>query len=106
MDCKDFERLIPDFISDRLKYQDLKSFCEHMEYCEDCKEELVIQFLVTEGIQRLEGGNAFDLQGELKERLKEALVKVRRHTFFLRIGLALEVAAVGVLIGCILWVLV
>ena len=31
-----------------------------MQECPGCKEELVIQFLVTEGMQRLEDGDAFD----------------------------------------------
>ena len=35
-----------------------------MQECPGCKEELVIQFLVTEGMQRLEDGDAFDLQRE------------------------------------------
>lgn len=29
-----------------------------MQECPGCKEELVIQFLVTEGMQRLEDGDA------------------------------------------------
>ena len=105
MDCKDFERLIPDFISDKLDYQTLKNFSEHMEYCENCKEELVIQFLVTEGIQRLEDGNVFDLQGELNKRLEETDRKIMRYSLFLRVGLALEIAAVGLLATSILWIL-
>lgn len=105
MDCKEFERLIPDFISDKLDYQTLKMFCRHMEHCGDCREELVIQFLVTEGIQRLEDGRAFDLQRELDQRLEGARKKVRLHTLFMRAGLVLEVAAAVLLAGCIIWIL-
>ena len=65
MDCKEFERRIPDFIDKKLDYPSLKQFSEHMEQCENCKEDLVIQFLVTEGIQSLEDCCAFDLQKEL-----------------------------------------
>ena len=105
MDCKDFEKLISDFISDKLEYQDMKAFCRHMDDCDDCREELVIQFLVKEGIQRLEDGRAFALQKELDMRLDEARKKIRFHDTFMHVGLALEVGAVAVLAGCIIWIL-
>ena len=105
MDCKEFERLIPNYIDDKLDHQSLNLFSEHMEHCENCKEELVIQFLVTEGIQRLEDGNVFDLQGELNERLEETRKRVMWNRLFMRVGLGLEVAALGLLAASILWIL-
>lgn len=105
MDCKEFEKSIPGFIADRLKYKALKKFCRHMEYCEDCREELNIQFLVTESLQRLEDGRGFDLQQELDQRLEESRRRIQIQDIFMRIGLLLEVAAVGLLAGCILWIL-
>ena len=105
MECKEFERLIPDFIEDKLDYPTLKQFCEHMNVCAECKEELVIQFLVTEGIQRLEDGNAFDLQKELNTRMEDARKKIRVNSTFLRLGLIMEIAAVCLLAGIVLWIL-
>lgn len=105
MDCKEFERLIPDYIEKKLDYLSLKRFSEHMERCPDCKEELVIQFLVTKGIERLEDGNVFDLQGELNQRLEEARRKIRLYGRFSRIGLFLEVIAVGVCLGIVAYLL-
>lgn len=105
MDCKEFEKRIPDFIARKLDYPALKRFCGHMEKCENCKEELVIQFLVTEGIQRLEEGSAFDLQSELGQRLGEARRKLRFNSRVLHFGIALEILAVAMLIGIVIWVL-
>lgn len=105
MDCKEFERLIPDFISDNLEYKNLKRFNKHMEHCENCREELTIQFLVTEGMHRLEDGRAFDLQKELSRQLEVTKKRVRLHDTFMRIGLVLEIAAVCLLAGCIIWIL-
>ena len=105
MNCKEFERLIPDFVSDKLDNQDLKRFIRHMDRCEDCREELTIQFLVTEGMQRLEDGMAFDLQRELQQRLEEAKKHVRHRDIFLRVGLVMEIAAVGLLACCVIWIL-
>ena len=106
MECKEFERLIPDFIEDKLDYPTLKQFYEHMNVCAECKEELVIQFLVTEGIQRLEDGNAFDLQKELNTRMEDARKKIRVNSTFLRLGLIMEIAAVCLLAGIVLWILI
>ena len=106
MECKEFERLIPLFIEDSLDYTTLKRFCEHMNGCADCKEELVIQFLVTEGIQRLEDGSAFDLQKELNTRMEEAKKKIRVNSGFMRLGLVMEIAAVCLLAGIVLWILI
>lgn len=105
MDCKEFKRLISDYISDQLDYHTLKQFCSHMDRCEDCREELVIQFLVTEGIQRLEDGRAFDLQRELDQRLEESKKKIKVHDMFMRAGIVLEAISAGVLAGFILWIL-
>lgn len=105
MDCKEFEKWIPDYISDKLNYRTLKDFCRHMDYCEDCREELNIQFLVRESLQHLEDGKAFDLQRELTWRLEQSRKSVRLQDAFMRIGIILEVVAVGLLAGCILWIL-
>ena len=105
MDCKEFEKLIPGFVDNKLDYSSLKRFREHMEQCENCKEELVIQFLVTEGIQRLEDGGAFDLQKELDQRLEDAKRKLKVHDRFMKLGIAMEIIAVALLAGIIIWIL-
>ncbi len=105
MDCKEVERLIPEFISDKLDYKNLERFIGHIESCEDCMEELSIQFLVTEGMLRLEDGGAFDLQKELRQRIETAKKQTKVHHTFMRVGLVLEILAAGLLAGCILWIL-
>ena len=105
MDCKEFEKLIPDFIARKLDYPTLKRFSEHMESCGECKEELTIQFLVTEGIHRLEDGNAFDLQAELELRLSEARQEIRSHSNMMSFGTALELIAAGMLLGIAIWII-
>lgn len=105
IDCKKFEKLIPAFIARNMDYPTLKSFIGHMEQCADCREELVIQFLVSEGIQRLEDGNAFDLQAELNQRLEEAEQKIRFHGGFMSLGLGMEILAVCFLAALVIWIL-
>ena len=105
MDCKEFEKLIPEFIAQRLDFFTMERFSRHMEECPGCSEELEIQFLVAEGMQRLEEGDAFDLQGELEVQLEEAQRRVRFHTRFMKLGVVLEILAVLVLAAGVIWIL-
>ncbi|MCI9663039.1 MAG: hypothetical protein HFI46_04055 [Lachnospiraceae bacterium] len=82
MTCKEIEKIIPSFLNDDLDTDDLREFMDHIVNCEECMEELSIQFLVLEGMARLESGNVFDLQNELKHRMEEA-----QHILKLREGL-------------------
>ncbi len=79
MTCKEVEKMIPLFLEDDLDIDDLRNFMEHMDKCEECREELTIQFLVLEGMARLEDGNVFDLQNELKFRMEDAGHALKRR---------------------------
>ena len=105
MECKEFEKLIPGFITKKLDYPTLKRFYEHVQQCGECREELDIQFLVQEGMQRLEEGNAFYLQAELGQRMEEAGKSIRFHSAFLYLGILMEIVAVGLLAGIVIWIL-
>lgn len=106
MDCKEFERLIPGFIEEKLDFSTMKRFIDHMEQCGSCKEELDIQLLVAEGVQRLEDGRAFDLQKELNRRLAEAKRRIRVSANMIRLGIAMEIAAACILAGVLISVMV
>lgn len=67
--CKQTEKLIPLFIRDELDNRTEKQFLAHVDNCNSCLEELSIQFLVTTGMQRLENGDTFDLNRELKMKM-------------------------------------
>ena len=92
MECIEFEKRIPDFIKRKLDYVTLKAFAEHVEKCPKCKEELTIQFLIDEGLVRLEEGNAFDLNYELRVRMAEARKKIRRHDRVISAGVVAQYA--------------
>lgn len=99
MDCKKFEGLVPDFVDKKLDYATTKLFLEHINNCTQCKEELNIQFLVNEGLVRLEEGEAFDLQKEMRELLGSARKKVRVHERFLKHGRIAEVIVLLILLA-------
>lgn len=105
MECKEFEKMIPNFLSGKLNFILLKQFDEHRKQCSCCQEELEIQFLVAEGIQHLEEGDAFDLQKELEYQLKDAQKKVHINMRFLKIGVILECLAGIAILSVIVWIL-
>ncbi len=89
MNCKEVEKMIPLFIEDKLDTEDLRDFLEHIHNCKECEEELSIQFLVSEGLSRLETGNVFDLQSELRIQMDDAhsSLKFRENMQWLLYGL-------------------
>lgn len=106
MDCKEFEKWIPVFLSRKMDFLTMEKFARHMEECPGCSEELEIQFLVVEGMVRLEEGDAFDLQRELKSQLGDARRKVKFHRAFLRLGVVLEILAVLAILAAVVLILI
>ncbi len=104
MECKEFEKRIPDFIGRRLDYVGLKNFMSHMDSCSQCKEELTIQFLMEEGLVRLEEGSAFDLKYELRVRMEEAIKKIGRHDRYVRVGTVFEYIIMLGIVGVIVMI--
>ena len=47
MDCKEIQKMIPRFIQEDLENREIQAFVEHISQCEECREELDIQYLVT-----------------------------------------------------------
>lgn len=72
MDCKTFVKLIPQFIKDDLENEDLRQFLDHVNECEECKEELTIEIMVKEGLNSLESGSLFDVKKEYETKIENA----------------------------------
>ena len=69
LNCKQTEKLISQFIGDDMDDRTKWQFLDHVDSCPSCKEELSIQFLVTRGMERLENGDTFDLNRELRMKI-------------------------------------
>lgn len=98
MNCKEAEKKIPSFLQDDLDGGKLDEFMEHVENCPECKEELSIQLLVTEGLEQLEEGNNFNLQEELLMKLEDAEHRIGVHRMLWYILLCLEAAVAAAII--------
>lgn len=106
MECKEAEKLIRKFIDDELDYKETVQFLEHIKECENCKEELTIQFLVSEGMANLEEGVAFDLQHELDNRMNAMEKRIARHENLRYLSYVTEFFAIVLLIIFLLMVFV
>lgn len=84
-----------------MDYGTMDEFGKHMENCPECKEELSIRFLVTEGMKHLEDGGEFNLQKELDRRLDENSRNLQRHSAMIASGRYL-VTTLFVFIGMML----
>lgn len=103
MDCKDEEKMIPVFLQDELDIKVLNQFIKHIDECPECMEELSIQFLVAEGLERLEAGNNFNLQKALTTRLADARYQIKVRQVLLHTLICLEAAvAAEILIALII----
>lgn len=102
IECKQMEKLIPQFLDDDLDNQDLADFLDHIDNCPECKEELTIQFLVRVGMQRLEDGNTFNLVRELERELADARKKMHRRKTLVLISYVLEISVAALFALCIL----
>ena len=105
MTCKEFEKLIPDYVAKKMDYLTLKEFYAHMQACPECKEELTINFLVTDGLQKLEEGDAYDLNEEWSGRVDETKKRLRLNESIIRIGFWVEVVMIGIIVGVAAWLL-
>ena len=55
MVCKDFQKLIHDFIYDRIDYSDeLEEFINHANECSECMEELELYYSIHRGFDDVE----------------------------------------------------
>ena len=51
MECKNFQKLINDFILEQIEYsEDLKEFLNHAKTCKNCGEELELYYTIRRGL--------------------------------------------------------
>ncbi|MCM1173823.1 MAG: zf-HC2 domain-containing protein [Blautia sp.] len=102
MDCKEEEKMIPVFLQDELDIKTLKQFIEHLDGCPECTEELSIQFLVAEGLERLEAGNNFNLQKALAARLLDARNQIKARQILQQTLICMEAAVAAAILIALL----
>lgn len=98
VNCKNFANYIPDFLTDDLSDSDLSDFLTHLDSCRACQEELSTQYLLYEGMARLETGGPFDLEKELEEVRQAARKRLAVRQRLFSIAAALEIVTLALAI--------
>lgn len=79
VDCKKIEKMIPLYLEDKLKAYEMLTLLEHIKTCSECKEELTIQYMVSEGLTRAEIENNYNLLEGLSAKISESYKKIKAH---------------------------
>lgn len=98
MDCKEVQKNIAAFLNGELQDKDAEHFLNHIESCDECKEELSIQYLVREGTARLEGGGSFDLSKDLDVLIADSYLSIKKSRRAAWIVYSLEFVALAAVI--------
>lgn len=95
MDCKEFRGLIRAFLDDSLDEFRLAEFLDHYDECEDCRDELRIQYLIYEGLERLESGDTFDVDKDLAKTMELQRKRLRARNAVKKTAIAWEILTVA-----------
>lgn len=94
MDCKETQRLMRRFLEDKLDADTAREFILHVRSCKECMDELMIEYLISGGIQELESTDDIDVQMELEKRLVVAN-QMKAHRSQLKAGLFVVAAMIA-----------
>ncbi|MBQ2250629.1 MAG: zf-HC2 domain-containing protein [Lachnospiraceae bacterium] len=83
MDCRQAEKLVVPYIKDELNMDELDDFLEHVDYCDNCMEELEIHYMVDVGLRKLdEDDTVYDIVGDLQRKLESSAFRIQRFFTF------------------------
>lgn len=92
--CKDYEKMINEYIGDLLNEDEILDFLSHIESCPSCKEELTIQFMVSQGLSKLEENGTFDLNKELTDKINGSLKSIKLRNLIIVLSITGFLSAV------------
>lgn len=75
MDCKECKGQIHPFLKNKLDDRKSRLLLQHIGECPECKEDMRSEYLVIEGLRRLESGSDFNLMKDYEEMLRREIEK-------------------------------
>ena len=84
MTCKQAQKRLIDFINDDMDVKELGAFIEHLESCDECKEEYDVYYTLIMGMRILDSDN---LKGKTKIDSQEKINSAKSYLFKWRIVL-------------------
>jgi hypothetical protein len=107
MNCKQCEKLIDDYINNSLDESFMDEFISHIEKCDSCRDELVVNYSLLTALKQLDTGEEMssDYEGEVinkivnyKEKKRNAF-KRRIYAYILAFIFSFIIAIVAMIIG-------
>ena len=102
IDCKIIEKKIPKYLNDELSPYEMQAFLDHVKECKDCKEELTIRYMVSEGLTKAEQNNEYNLLHGLEEKIKGSYRKIRNYDIGVFMVSFITLATLGFVVLAIL----
>lgn len=78
MNCKQFQKYIPQFIADELNIKDTEDFLVHVSECKECAEELETMHLLEVGLLQLDSDEK-DVSYDFRELLRNKLAMAKKR---------------------------
>ena len=98
MDCKETQRYMRQFLENELDAENAREFILHVRSCKECMEELIIEYLISGGMQELENTDDINVQMELEKRLA-SVNQIQARRSHLKAGLFVVVT----MLACVLF---
>ncbi len=104
MNCRETQKNISLFLEKKLELEQLEEFLEHIECCNDCKEELEVYYTLYTAMRILEEDTNYknisykiDLKREL-ERAKEKCRRAKRKKMHKSLLLYILIMLIGIFV--------
>lgn len=104
VDCKKIEKRIPLYLGDTLPVYETLAFLNHINSCPSCKEELTIQYMVSEGIKKAEEYNEYNLLKGLDEKIALSYRMIKRHDLMYFLSALFICSAIGLFVAAIIFI--
>lgn len=104
VDCKKIEKRIPLYLADKLSVYETLGFLNHISECPSCKEELTIQYMVSEGIDKAEKYNEYNLLGGLQEKIALSYGRIKKHDIMYFLSTIFVFAAIGLFVAAVIFI--
>lgn len=78
MDCRGYRPYMWPYLRNELGEKKISDLIDHVDSCQECRNELKMQFLISEGFRRLEEGSSnYNLLNDFDVRLDESRMRCK-----------------------------
>ncbi len=79
MNCRGYMKNFTSFLNDELPERKARLMLKHLNSCHTCREEMRIQYILQEGMHRLEFGGTLDINSDFEKMISEREKKLRNN---------------------------